>query len=118
ESNPFPYSLIVEGLFSFFFSLTKNAIKRIEIRQNPGKAKKGKYQRINANKDPRMGLITFPKPLDASTKPSTLLCSASINKSPARAIAIDVVPAAPIPCIIRPINIHRKAPENQAEANP
>ena len=58
-----------------------------------------------ASNDPIIGLTTFPNPLDASTSPNTLLCSPPLNKSPVKAMAIEVVPAAPIPCITRPARI-------------
>src|SRR4051812_39952037 len=116
--RPFTYLRKEGGSCFFFFSLIKKMVKRMEARQKIGKAKNAAYQKSKANKEPIMGLTTFPKPFDASTKPKTLLCSPPLNKSPVKAIAMDVVPAAPIPCIILPARIHVYALENQAAAAP
>lgn len=53
------------------------------MKQKTGKAKKVAYQNKRANNEPIIGLITLPKPFDASTIPSTLLCSPPSNRSPA-----------------------------------
>ena len=45
-----------------------------------GKAKKAAYQNNMASSEPRMGLMTLPKPFEASTSPKTLLCSPPLNK--------------------------------------
>ena len=90
----------------------------MEMRQKIGKAKNAAYQKRRANREPMIGLMTFPNPLEASTNPNTLLCSPPLNKSPVNAIAIGAVPAAPIPCITLPARIHIYALENHAAAAP
>ena len=71
--------------------------------QNKGNANKGAYQAINASKEPSMGLITLPAPLEASISPNASLSVPPLYISPTKAIAIGAVPAAPIPCSARAV---------------
>ncbi|MNC41243.1 hypothetical protein D3C75_900000 [compost metagenome] len=82
-------------------SFSRKITARREMAQNTGRAKKAKYQTISANAAPNMGLTTLPVPLEASVKPRALLSVAPLKRSPANAMAMGAVPAAPKPCKAR-----------------
>lgn len=86
--------------------------------QKAGNAKNTQNQAINAINDPKIGDSTFPKPFEASTRPSTRLSSAPLKRSPVSAIAIGAVPAAPSPCSPLPNSTHGKAFAKVVDANP
>src|SRR5699024_6212453 len=99
------------------FSLTHSQVRPMAIRQIPENAKKTEYQTSSPKSEPKIGDKTFPNPLDASMIPRTLLCSPPLKRSPANAIAIGAVPAAPIPSTILP-TINQAYELKEAAANP
>ena len=76
--SPFTYFPRGGGSFSCLF-FNKNPSQNDRRNTKAGNAKNTQNQAINAINDPKMGDSTFPKPFEASTRPSTRLSSAPLK---------------------------------------